>query len=93
MEALCAWLWIADTHTTWGYVWLGVAAVVFILSIVYAIMKRRNTIVVCSVFLRIEHVQRLTKDYKWEDLDTVDIEWSNIKHFSEKFLCRGDFYY
>lgn len=92
MEALLAWLWFAYTHETWGYVIIGAGTFIVLESVIYAIIKKKNNIVVCPDFLRIEHAQRLTKDYKWEDLGTVDIEWPNIKHFSKK-TCRGDYYY
>ena len=92
MLASLAWLWFAYSHDIWGYIWLGVAAVGLLLSIIYAIVRKRNTIVVCPDFLRIEHVQRRTKDYEWEDLGTIDIEWSNIKQFSKETF-RWDYYY
>jgi len=92
MLASWAWVWFAYSLDIWGYILLGVAAVSSLLSIIYAIVRKRNTIVVCPVFLRIEHVQRRTKDYEWEDLGTIDIEWSNIKQFSEENL-HWDYYY
>lgn len=91
MLALLAWFWFAYSHNIWGYIGIGLAAVSLLLSIIYAIVKKRNTIVVCPDFLRIEHVQRRTKDYEWEDLGTIDIEWSNIKQFSKETLC--EYYY
>ena len=84
MEALFAWFLILYSSTIWGYVLIGAAAAIFPLSIIHSIVKHRNTIVVCHDVLRIEHAQRQTKDYEWEDLGTVDIEWSNIKRFSKE---------
>ena len=84
MEALFAWFLISYSSTIWGYVLIGAAAAIFPLSIIHSIVKHRNTIVVCHDVLRIEHAQRQTKDYEWEDLGTVDIEWSNIKRFSKE---------
>ena len=84
MEALFAWLLISYPNTIWGYVIFGIGAVIVPLSIIHSIVKHRNTIVVCPDVLRIEHAQRQTKDNEWEDLGTVDIEWSNIKRFSKE---------
>ena len=84
MEALFAWFLISYPSTIWGYVIFGIGAVIVPLSIIHSIVKHRNTIVVCPDVLRIEHAQRQTKDYEWEDLGTVDIEWSNIKRFSKE---------
>ena len=92
MEALYAWLLISYPCTILGYVIFGIGAVIVPLSIIHSIVKYRNTIVVCPDVLRIEHAQRQTKDYEWEDLGTVDIEWSNIKRFSKE-TRRWEFYY
>ena len=92
MEALFAWFLTSYSGTIWGYVIVGIGAVTLLQYIIYAIVRKRNTIVVCPDFLRIEHMQRRTKDYEWEDLGTIDIEWSNIKQFSEENL-RWEYYY
>ena len=93
MEALFAWFLISYSSTIWGYVLIGAAAAIFPLSIIHSIVKHRNTIVVCHDVLRIEHAQRQTKDYEWEDLGTVDIEWSNIKRFSKETRWMEYYYY
>lgn len=43
MLASWAWLWFAYSHDIWGYIWLGVAAVSLLLSIIYAIVRKRKT--------------------------------------------------
>ena len=93
MEALFAWFLISYPSTIWGYVIFGIGAVIVPLSIIHSIVKHRNTIVVCPDVLRIEHAQRRTKDYEWEDLSTVDIEWSNIKRFSKETRWMEYYYY
>ena len=93
MEALFAWFLISYPSTIWGYVIVGIGAVIVPLSIIHSIVKHRNTIVVCHDVLRIEHAQRQTKDYEWEDLGTVDIEWSNIKRFSKETRWMEFYYY
>ena len=93
MEALFAWLLISYPCTIGGYVIFGIGAVIVPLSIIHSIVKHRNTIVVCPDVLRIEHAQRLTKDYEWEDLGTVDLEWSNIKRFSKETRWMEYYYY
>ena len=93
MEALFAWFLTSYSSTIWEYVLIGAAAAIFPFSIIHSIVKYRNTIVVCPDVLRIEHAQRQTKDYEWEDLGTVDIEWSNIKQFSKETRWMEFYYY
>ncbi len=93
MEALLVWLLFSGSLTTWIYVFFGAGAVICPLDIIFDIVKARNTIVVCPDFVRIERAQSLTKDYKWENIGTVDIEWSSIKQFSKESISRSYYYY
>lgn len=84
MLASWAWFWFAYTHEIWGYVWLEVVAVGLLLTINYAIVKKN--IVVSPDYLRIEHAQRRTKDYEWEDLGTI----SNAKRIFKLDEIKAD---
>ena len=71
---------------------LGVALITFITHY-FDIKKIRNTVVVYPDYLEIEHAQRIDKTFVWEDVGTVEIQWSQIKRISVEGLYGAIYYY
>ena len=83
MLTLVIYLVFTSNLSTWGYVVFG-AAFIAIVSYFFDIRKNRNTIVVYPESLQIEHAQKMKNDFTWEDVGTVEIEWSQTKRISRE---------
>lgn len=76
----------------WLYVVLSVALIISITHF-FDIKKNRNTVVVYPDYLEIEHAQRIDNSFVWEDVGTVEIQWSQIKRISVEGIYRATYYY
>ena len=92
MMAWVIYLLFTSDLDTWLYVVLGVS-LVMTTSYFFDIKKNRNTIVVYPDCLAVEHAQRTDKAFIWEDAETVEIPWSQIKRFSVEGIHWAYHYY